>query len=117
MPRLPGEQYGQADPAGAQGQTNGHRIAPSHRAHHVRGYGLPFPAWSLARLAGFPVTEGACRGNHHHLVCRSCGAVRDVDCVAGIRPAWIRWTTPVTWSTRPMSRSGDCARSAVREAG
>ena len=25
--------------------------------------------------------RGACGGNHHHLVCRSCGAVKDVDCV------------------------------------
>jgi Fe2+ or Zn2+ uptake regulation protein len=24
--------------------------------------------------------------NHHHLVCRSCGAVTDVDCVAGHAP-------------------------------
>lgn len=24
--------------------------------------------------------------NHHHLVCRSCGAVRDVDCAVGAAP-------------------------------
>lgn len=24
--------------------------------------------------------------NHHHVVCRSCGAVADVDCVAGAAP-------------------------------
>lgn len=24
--------------------------------------------------------------NHHHLVCRSCGRVEDVDCVVGRRP-------------------------------
>ena len=24
--------------------------------------------------------------NHHHLVCRGCGAVRDVDCAAGSAP-------------------------------
>ncbi|WP_049571109.1 Fur family transcriptional regulator [Nonomuraea sp. SBT364] len=24
--------------------------------------------------------------NHHHLVCRQCGAVTDVDCVAGAAP-------------------------------
>ena len=56
-----------------------------------------------------PGYRGARGDNHHHLVCRSCGAVKDVDCLAVIRPAWIRWTTPATWSTRPMPRSGDCA--------
>ena len=25
-------------------------------------------------------------GHHHHLVCRSCGAVADVDCVVGAAP-------------------------------
>ena len=24
--------------------------------------------------------------NHHHVVCRSCGAVEDVDCAIGVRP-------------------------------
>jgi Fur family ferric uptake transcriptional regulator len=24
--------------------------------------------------------------NHHHLVCRSCGAIEDVDCAVGKRP-------------------------------
>lgn len=24
--------------------------------------------------------------NHHHLVCRGCGAIRDVDCAVGARP-------------------------------
>ncbi|MGP3962899.1 Fur family transcriptional regulator [Nonomuraea sp. 3N208] len=24
--------------------------------------------------------------NHHHLVCRECGAVADVDCVVGVAP-------------------------------
>lgn len=24
--------------------------------------------------------------NHHHVVCRGCGAVRDIDCVAGYAP-------------------------------
>ena len=24
--------------------------------------------------------------NHHHLVCRSCGLVTDVDCAVGVRP-------------------------------
>lgn len=35
-------------------------------------------------------------------------------CAELSQAAWNRWTTPVTWSTGPRSRSGDCARSAVR---
>jgi Fe2+ or Zn2+ uptake regulation protein len=30
--------------------------------------------------------EGRIGDNHHHLVCRSCGAVADVDCAAGHAP-------------------------------
>ncbi|MCQ8834295.1 Fur family transcriptional regulator [Streptomyces malaysiensis] len=37
--------------------------------------------------AGHPVRfEGRVGDNHHHLVCRSCGAVADVDCAAGEAP-------------------------------
>ena len=38
------------------------------------------PAGSPARF------EGRVGDNHHHLVCRSCGAVKDVDCVVGHPP-------------------------------
>jgi Fur family transcriptional regulator, stress-responsive regulator len=38
------------------------------------------PAGSPAR---FELRVG---DNHHHLVCRSCGTVRDVDCVIGTAP-------------------------------
>ncbi|MEU7059265.1 Fur family transcriptional regulator [Streptomyces sp. NPDC046197] len=38
------------------------------------------PAGSPARF------EGRVGDNHHHLVCRSCGAVADVDCSAGEAP-------------------------------
>jgi Fur family transcriptional regulator, stress-responsive regulator len=38
------------------------------------------PAGSPARF------EGRVGDNHHHLVCRSCGAVTDVDCAAGSAP-------------------------------
>ena len=30
--------------------------------------------------------EGRVGDNHHHLVCRGCGAMQDVDCVAGHAP-------------------------------
>ena len=38
------------------------------------------PAGSPARF------EGRVGDNHHHVVCRSCGAVADVDCAVGEAP-------------------------------
>jgi Fur family ferric uptake transcriptional regulator len=38
------------------------------------------PAGSPARY------EGRVRDNHHHVVCRSCGIVADVDCAVGSAP-------------------------------
>ncbi|WP_169984513.1 Fur family transcriptional regulator [Microbispora sp. H10836] len=38
------------------------------------------PAGSPARF------EGRVGDNHHHVVCRSCGVVADVDCAAGEAP-------------------------------
>jgi Fur family transcriptional regulator, stress-responsive regulator len=35
---------------------------------------------------GPPRFEGRIGDNHHHVVCRSCGAVADVDCAAGEAP-------------------------------
>ena len=33
-----------------------------------------------------PRFEGRVRDNHHHVVCRSCGVVADVDCAVGEAP-------------------------------
>lgn len=38
------------------------------------------PAGSVARY------EGRTGDNHHHVVCRSCGVIADVDCAVGGRP-------------------------------
>lgn len=38
------------------------------------------PAGSVARF------EARVGDNHHHVVCRSCGAIADVDCAAGSAP-------------------------------
>jgi len=38
------------------------------------------PAGSVARY------ESRVGDNHHHVVCRSCGAIADVDCAAGAAP-------------------------------
>jgi Fur family transcriptional regulator, stress-responsive regulator len=40
--------------------------------------------------AGSPVRfEGRVSDNHHHVVCRSCGVVADVDCAVGEAPCLI----------------------------
>src|SRR6188472_1923186 len=36
-----------------------------------------------------PRFEGRVRDNHHHIVCRSCGVVADVDCAVGEAPCLI----------------------------
>ena len=38
------------------------------------------PAGSVARY------ESRVGDNHHHVVCRSCGVIEDVDCAVGITP-------------------------------
>jgi Fur family ferric uptake transcriptional regulator len=38
------------------------------------------PAGSVARY------ESRTGDNHHHVVCRSCGAIADVDCAVGAAP-------------------------------
>ena len=38
------------------------------------------PAGSVARY------EARVGDNHHHVVCRSCGAISDVDCAVGLTP-------------------------------
>ncbi len=38
------------------------------------------PAGSVARY------ESRVDDNHHHVICRSCGAIADVDCAAGETP-------------------------------
>ena len=38
------------------------------------------PSWSVARY------ESRVGDNHHHVVCRSCGTIGDVDCAAGSAP-------------------------------
>jgi Fur family ferric uptake transcriptional regulator len=38
------------------------------------------PAGSVARY------ESRVGDNHHHVVCRSCGAIADVDCAVGFTP-------------------------------
>jgi Fur family ferric uptake transcriptional regulator len=70
------------------------------------------PSGSLARY------EARVGDNHHHLVCRSCGAISDVDCAVGEFPCLtasddhgfvideaevIYWGTCPTCSTSPQA--------------
>jgi Fur family ferric uptake transcriptional regulator len=51
--------------------------------HALTGAGL------LRRIeppGGLPRYEGRVGDNHHHVACRSCGFVADVDCAAGAAP-------------------------------
>ena len=41
------------------------------------------PSRSVARY------ESRVGDNHHHIVCRSCGAVADIDCAAGVAPCLV----------------------------
>ena len=38
--------------------------------------------------------------NHHHLVCRGCGCVVDVECALGRHPAW----TPASTTDSPLTK-------------
>ena len=73
------------------------------------------PAGSVAR---YEVRVG---DNHHHVVCRTCGDVRDVDCAVGDAPCLtasddagfsideaevVYWGRCPTCSTRPTPRNG-----------
>jgi Fur family transcriptional regulator, stress-responsive regulator len=68
------------------------------------------PAGSAARY------EGRVDDNHHHLVCRSCGAMVDVDCAVGDTPCLtpadgagyeIDEAEVVYWGTCPRCASSD----------
>ena len=72
------------------------------------------PRWSVARY------ESRVADNHHHVVCRACGAIADVDCAVGQAPCLtavedhgfvideaevIYWGVCPACSTAPSSRS------------
>ena len=66
---------------------------------------------------GPPRYEGRVGDNHHHLVCRSCGAVVDVDCAVGEAPC----LTPAddhgfTLSEAEVIYWGLCAECSSRSA-
>ena len=84
------------------------------------------PAGAVARY------EARVADNHHHAVCRSCGAITDVDCAVGRRPCLtasddqgyaideaevVYWgTCPACTTTAPhLSRRGAPFRAQARD--
>ena len=70
--------------------TGARQLHPSLSSQAVYGVLKAFVAAGIARriepagaAALFELRVG---DNHHHLVCRSCGAVADVDCTLGAAP-------------------------------
>jgi Fur family transcriptional regulator, stress-responsive regulator len=70
--------------------TGARVLHPSLSPQAVYGVLKAFVAAGIARRiepAGAPALfELRVGDNHHHLVCRSCGAVADVDCTVGAAP-------------------------------
>ena len=70
--------------------TAARELHPSLSPQAVYGVLKALVAQGLARRiepAGAPALfELRVGDNHHHLVCRSCGAVADVDCAVGAAP-------------------------------
>jgi Fur family transcriptional regulator, stress-responsive regulator len=70
--------------------TGARNLHPTLSPQAVYGVLKALVAGGLARrivFAGAPALyELRVGDNHHHLVCRSCGAVADVDCAVGAAP-------------------------------
>ena len=73
--------------------TGARELHPSLSPQAVYGVLKALVAHDLARRmepAGAPALfELRVGDNHHHLVCRSCGAVADVDCAVGAAPCLV----------------------------
>jgi Fur family ferric uptake transcriptional regulator len=76
------------------------------------------PAGSVARY------ESRVADNHHHVVCRSCGAVADVDCAVGDTPCltasndqgYVIDEAEVTyWGLCPDCQQTEATPSALKE--
>ncbi len=53
--------------------------------------------------------------NHHHLICRTCNRMIDVDCAVGYTPCLIASDPAGTRSTKPKSSTGAAAPTASRQ--
>jgi Fur family ferric uptake transcriptional regulator len=79
------------DHLGVEGVASGVRARVGHVSlqavyealHALTAAGL---VRRIEPAGGPPRYEGRVGDNHHHLVCRSCGVVADVDCAVGEAP-------------------------------
>jgi Fe2+ or Zn2+ uptake regulation protein len=76
------------------------------------------PKGSVARY------EARIEDNHHHVVCRSCGAIADVDCAAGTAPCLtasddrgfaIDEAEVIYWGRCPECAAGQYQQEAARQ--
>jgi len=104
--------------------TAARSLHPSLSPQAVYGVLKALVAGGLARRvepAGAPALyELRVGDNHHHLVCRSCGAVADVDCTVGRAPCLTPSDTAgfvvdeaevVFWGLCPACRAGGPAET------
>jgi len=85
------ETVGEGDHLGVEAITSGVRDRIGHVSlqavyealHALTAAGL---VRRIEPAGGPPRFEGRTGDNHHHVVCRSCGAVADVDCAVGEAP-------------------------------
>jgi Fur family ferric uptake transcriptional regulator len=82
------------DHLGVEGVASGVRARVGHVSlqavyealHALTAAGL---VRRIEPAGGPPRYEGRVGDNHHHLVCRSCGVVADVDCAVGEAPCLV----------------------------
>jgi Fur family ferric uptake transcriptional regulator len=80
-----GDHFGvEAVAAGVRGRVGHVSLQAVYEAlHALTAAGL---VRRIEPAGGSPRFEGRVGDNHHHLVCRSCGVVADVDCAVGEAP-------------------------------
>ncbi len=75
---------GEAAAAGGRGRVGHVSLQAVYEAlHALTAAGL---VRRIEPAGGQPRFEGRVGDNHHHLICRSCGVVADVDCAVGEAP-------------------------------
>ena len=112
---------------GVLADLGGHRSA-EEVATSLAAAGVPVPRASLYHALGSLATAGvlmvadagpgvaryeAASSWHHHLVCRSCGAIVDVPCVRGSRPGLDADIPGATIDEAQVIFRGTCASCAT----
>jgi Fur family transcriptional regulator, stress-responsive regulator len=109
-PHLTAPELADAVPAALSHQGLYNVLDDLRRAGLVRSFE---PAGSIARY------EARVGDNHHHLVCRGCGRVTDVDCAVGAPPclAPVDRTGFATVEEAEVTWWGTCSTCATQQQG